>query len=554
MGNLSALRSLRVLRPLRAITKFPQLKFLVVLLLKCLPMLANVIGLLTFIFFIFGILGVQLFGGQLRGGCYNIDNGASVPTASGLPCSVLLGGDSLCRYEQECLLLAENPNNDMSSFDSILLAFISIFQIMTLSGWTDILYAVQGAYSKLMFAYFMFLIVIGPIFAVQLFLVVIAKTHADEKAAMAQSKIADPAPTGLKSEIKTTNKVHPGELAGNANELAGNGDDVSKIIIADTGEHKANGKHDQAETDIVDLFPEQFPKEADCENNFKAALQVVDGEVVDPPDINQVEVEAAQILEITPRDQKRKIKRSKSAMPVAIVRKKLVFIAASAELEHFILVIILVNTLIMGMDVNCDFCSDGYCAKYKGSMESTNIFFNTVFLVEFLIKILAFGPKRYLSVPMNWLDVVIVGVGMAEISHVYETSYCLLRTVENCRLFDECEGGGGISALRTFRLVRIVKLLRAFPDVQKQVAAIVATLSSVAALIALISIFLLIFCILGMNLMGGFLLVDWPGTLQRGSSVFVQIPGDMLATTPFPVQGRRAMITDYSANRTSRPW
>ena len=545
MGNLSALRSLRVLRPLRAITKFPQLKFLVILLLKCLPMLANVINLLTFIFFIFGILGVQLFGGQLRGGCYNIDNGASVPTASGGPCSVLLGGDSLCRYEQECLLLAENPNNDMSSFDSILLAFISIFQIMTLSGWTDILYAVQGAYSRLMFIYFMFLIVIGPIFAVQLFLVVIAKTHADEKAEMAHNQIADPAPKGL-SDIKTTNKVHPGDLNSNGGSL-------TQSLTAGPGEHNPGVKHEQNGKDVVELCPDEFNKEAECEKASKATEQVMDNGG-DPPEITQVEIKAAQILEITPRDQRTKLKRSKSGIPVAAVRKKLLFVAASSELENFILVIILVNTVIMGMDINCDFCLDGFCAKYKGSMESTNIFFNTVFLVEFLIKILAFGPKRYLSVAMNWLDVVIVGVGMAEIGQVYETSYCLLRTVEKCVQFDECEGGGGISALRTFRLVRIVKLLRAFPDVQKQVAAIVATLSSVAALIALISIFLLIFCILGMNLMGGFLLVDWPGMLQRGAAVFVQIPGDTLAITRFPVQGRRAMITDYSANRTSRPW
>ncbi len=391
----------------------------------------------------------------------------------------------------------------------------------------------------------MFLIVIGPIFAVQLFLVVIAKTHADEKAEMAHSQIADSAPKGV-SEIKTTNQVHPGDLNGSGGSLP-------QSITAGSGEHNAGTKHEQNRKDVVELCPEEFNKDAEVEKVFKITEPVM-GDVGVQPENNQDEIKSAQILEIAPRDQPTKMRRSKSGIPVAAARKKLVFVAASAELEHFILVIILVNTVIMGLDINCDFCLDGFCAKYKGSMESTNIFFNTVFLAEFLIKFFAFGPKRYLSVSMNWLDVVIVGVGMAEIGHVYETSYCLLRTVEKCDEFEECEGGGGISALRTFRLVRIVKLLRAFPDVQRQVTAIVATLSSVAALIALISIFLLIFCILGMNLMGGFLLVDWPGMLQRGASVFVQIPGDTLAITPFPVQGRRATITDYSANRTSRPW
>ena len=63
-------------------------------------------------------------------------------------------------------------------------------------------------------------------------------------------------------------------------------------------------------------------------------------------------------------------------------------------------------------------------------------------------------------------------------------------------------------------------------------------MGSVAALIALIMLFILIFCILGMNLMGGQLIIVGAeeGDLMRGMDVYVQVPGDDLGIVPFPFQ------------------
>jgi hypothetical protein len=532
---------------------------LVGLLLKCIPMLANVIGLLAFIFFIFGILGVQLFGGQLRGACYDIDNGGILSTANGGPCSFQLGGMNICGYGQECLLLNINPNNDMTSFDSIMLAFICIFQVMTYNGWTDVLYPVQDAYSRWMFAYFMFLILVGPVFAVQLFLVVIAKTYAIERAQ--KSQIATPEPDKF-PEIQA-NKVHPEPNENTGMEQMHS--DAQKITVNGAGMGGAMGDEDmKVHNDIQTKTCFASEPTNALESNGNGVKADVNGDnLVETRSNDADNLLNGQNAEVILRDSltepkqagagKKLSKRSQSFMSVMNVRKRFTIIATSSGLENFILIIIVVNTVIMGMDVHCNYCRDSFCAMYKGALESTNIFFNAVFLVELVVKLIGIGPKRYLSSASNWLDVAIVGVGMAEIYNTYETSVCLLRKVD-CKEYDECEGGGGVSALRTFRLVRIVKLLRAFPDVQKQVAAIVATLSSVAALIALISIFLLIFCILGMNLMGGTLLTSWPGTLERGAEVYVRIPGDTLVKSTFPVLGRRGEITIFSPNRTGRPW
>jgi hypothetical protein len=565
-GNLSALRSLRVLRPLRAITKFPQLKMLVGLLLKTIPMLGNVIGLLTFIFFIFGILGVQLFGGQLRGACYDIDTGGSMPTADEGPCSVQLGGVNICPVGQECLLLNVNPNNDMTSFDSIMLAFICIFQVMTCEGWTDVLYPIQDAYSRYMFVYFMLLILIGPVFAVQLFLVVIAKTYAMERAEKSEVSAPDPS-QGLEFQ---SGKVHPDPIEGaeagigkakalpDSEPVRVNGAGMGGAAGDDDDTNGGKGADPSPGKSCYDPAPAaSLDKNGDADGLRATALveceggpglagggfKVQEGEV----DLNGDTAEASQAA----ADPKRG--RRASMLSVSNVRKQFMTMSTSNKLDNFILATIIFNTLIMAMDLHCDFCENGYCAAYKGVLESTNILFNVIFLVELVVKVIGYGPRRYLSFPMSWLDLVVVVVGMAEIENTYLTSVCLLRKVE-CKEYDECEGGGGVSALRTFRLVRIVKLLKSFPDVQKQVAAIITTLSSVAALIALISIFLLIFCILGMNLMGGTLLGDWPGDLARGAEVFLRLPGDSLVKSPFPVLGRRGFITIYSANRTARPW
>jgi hypothetical protein len=547
MGNLSAVRSLRVMRPLRAITKFPKLKFLVLLLFQCIPMLGNVIGLLAFIFFIFGILGVQLFGGLLRGSCYNIDSGLNEGAGDGRPCSVGGLGHRLCNRGHECLLLYSNPNNGATSFDSIYRAFMSIFQVMCQQGWTDVLYAVQDAYLFQMWTYFVLLIFIGPIFAVQLFLVVISTKYAAVRVEMAgidaaQLAVVDqPAESNARPAIPSLHLELPGHLRmprsiGDDTPVDA-GLDVLPVQAVRTAPVGILGSRMGGTPNSIVGHGSCIYKEGDSSHAIRQTVS----------SLHSKALRRRSIISLKKGD--------KSLLARLLVR--LASVASSSTLENFVLVVIVVNTMIMAMDHACDLCTQAYCAKYKGVLEGTNVFFAAVFLLEFLIKVSGFGITRYFMVTMNWLDVAIVVVGLIEMPSTLETSGCFLSAPYCCNEFYHCEGsGGGVSVLRTFRLVRVVKLLRAFPDMQKQIMAVVSTLGSVAALVGLILIFLLIFCILGMNLMGGQVLLNWSaGLLQLGSDVFVQIPGDNLETVPFAVQGRRGTIvaSDF-ANHSLRPW
>jgi hypothetical protein len=546
MGNLSAIRSLRVLRPLRAITKFPQLKFLVMLLFQCIPMLGNVIGLLAFIFFIFGILGVQLFGGQLRGSCYNIDSGFNEENSDGRPCSAGGLGHRMCSRAEECLLLNSNPNNGATSFDSIYRAFMSIFQVMCQQGWTDVLYAVQDAYLFQMWTYFVLLIFIGPIFAVQLFLVVISTKYASVKEDMKKLDAA---------KLAKAVVDQPPQDSANARPAIPSVELPSPVQKPSTERTPPEAK--DAGLGVPNVQSDGTAPVAVSGMRMGSTENSLDD------DGNSVENDAGHAIRKSVSSLNSKALRRRSIIKkgdkslLARLLVRLASVASSSTLENCILVVIVVNTMIMAMDHACDLCTQEYCAKYKGVLEGTNVFFAAVFLSEFLIKVSGFGISRYFTVTMNWLDVAIVAVGLIELPSTLATSGCLLGTPYNCHEFYHCEGsGGGVSVLRTFRLVRVVKLLRAFPDLQKQIMAVVSTLGSVAALVGLIFIFLLIFCILGMNLMGGQVLLNWSASLlQLGADVFVQIPGDNLEIVPFPVQGRRGTIvaSDFK-NHSLRPW
>ncbi|XP_055525696.1 voltage-dependent T-type calcium channel subunit alpha-1G isoform X2 [Wyeomyia smithii] len=238
--NLTAIRTIRVLRPLRAINRIPSMRILVMLLLDTLPMLGNVLLLCFFVFFIFGIVGVQLWEGILRQRCviklpdnvsapeiipdeYRVrvrvnsisfyyefskeqDYICSKPDDSGMHLcknlppyriGALVCNDSAIafsnnfptrtscvnwnQYYTNCTQLGNNPFQGTISFDNIGLAWVAIFLVISLEGWTDIMYYVQDAHSFWDWIYFVLLIVIGSFFMINLCLVVIATQFSETK-------------------------------------------------------------------------------------------------------------------------------------------------------------------------------------------------------------------------------------------------------------------------------------------------------------------------------------------------------------------------------------
>ena len=216
MGNYSGIRTVRILRPLRTITGVKGMRQLVVTLLRSLPMLFDVLILVFFAFFIFGIIGVQLFMSKTSQRCAILGNPASGCESCGLqhdagytgcatscvipaaPTWVYQGGEdgdvlcsgprwnsypdrgdagggNACPAGQYCVQQRKQdlPNFGFSNFDNIAWAWLTIFQCISMEGWTNIMYMVMDTTSTWTWPYFVVLIVFGSFFAVNLALAVL---------------------------------------------------------------------------------------------------------------------------------------------------------------------------------------------------------------------------------------------------------------------------------------------------------------------------------------------------------------------------------------------
>jgi len=149
--NISAVRMFRVLRPLRAVKKVPGMRIIVSALISSLPHLRDVAALAFFLISLFGILGVQLYGGKFGNRC--VDTVTGLISDSSSLCSTTDNGYT-CPSGSVCLMEVEAFNNGYTSFDNILLSWVVIVQVISLEGWSDVMFAanqIDGSWNQLYF-------------------------------------------------------------------------------------------------------------------------------------------------------------------------------------------------------------------------------------------------------------------------------------------------------------------------------------------------------------------------------------------------------------------
>ncbi|XP_037399801.1 voltage-dependent T-type calcium channel subunit alpha-1G isoform X9 [Pygocentrus nattereri] len=140
-----------------------------------------------------------------------------------------------------------------------------------------------------------------------------------------------------------------------------------------------------------------------------------------------------------------------------------------------IMIAILINTLSMGIEYH------EQPDELTNALEISNIVFTSLFALEMLLKLLVYGPFGYIKNPYNIFDGIIVVISVWEIVG---------------------QQGGGLSVLRTFRLMRVLKLVRFMPALQRQLVVLMKTMDNVATFCMLLMLFIFIFSILGMHLFG----------------------------------------------------
>uniref|UniRef100_A0A674E478 Voltage-dependent L-type calcium channel subunit alpha n=1 Tax=Salmo trutta TaxID=8032 RepID=A0A674E478_SALTR len=182
--DMKALRAFRVLRPLRLVTGVPSLQVVMNSILKAMLPLLHIGLLVFFMVTIYAIVGLELFKCKMHKTCYwtGTDIMATLENERPAPCAQAGNGRRCLLNGTECRSGWAGPNFGITHFDNFGFAMLTVFQSITMEGWTDVLYWVNDAIgNEWPWLYFVTLILIGSFFVLNLVLGVLSGEFTKER-------------------------------------------------------------------------------------------------------------------------------------------------------------------------------------------------------------------------------------------------------------------------------------------------------------------------------------------------------------------------------------
>ncbi|CAF3190743.1 unnamed protein product, partial [Rotaria sp. Silwood2] len=518
--SLSAIRTIRVLRPLRAINRVPSMRILVMLLLDTFPMLGNVLLLCFFVFFVFGIVGVQLWKGLLRNRCFlqlnttNISDYAlfedfqlpafyiphdkdsficSHPQSNGMTkCSdipKLRIGNMTCeldlhtfseqlsknpnkpingcvnwnQYYTFCNVSDTNPYSDSISFDNVGLAWIAIFQIISQESWVNIMYYIQDVHSFWVWIYFVCLILVGSFFLINLCLVVIATQFSETKKRETERMLNEQKRFKHSSSTLLIDE-HNSFWADTITYLEYLWKYAYKRIHSSWINYRQKHATTPEQSDIIDSIDiENAAIEMQTIPSMVCHYQPLKSDYLDLETIDKNPCDCYyqnlipdklninnEVEQEDDDEEKNKIKQkskiyqfcNECIWPYFLnCQKHIANFVASKYYSHIVLSAILMNTLLMGVEYH------GQPQSLTNALEFCNLAFALLYIIEMMLKIIADGYLQYIKNIYNLFDSAIVIISIIELQgHM----------------------NSGLSVLRTFRLLRVLKLVRFMPTLRQQ--------------------------------------------------------------------------------------
>uniref|UniRef100_A0A3B4YA38 Voltage-dependent L-type calcium channel subunit alpha n=1 Tax=Seriola lalandi dorsalis TaxID=1841481 RepID=A0A3B4YA38_SERLL len=176
--DVKALRAFRVLRPLRLVSGVPSLQVVLNSIIKAMVPLLHIALLVLFVIIIYAIIGLELFMGKMHKTCVYEHIGEKPA-----PCAPDGAYGRHCKQNgTECKMGWEGPNDGITNFDNFAFAMLTVFQCITMEGWTDVLYWVNDAVDyRWPWVYFVTLIIIGSFFVLNLVLGVLSGEFSKER-------------------------------------------------------------------------------------------------------------------------------------------------------------------------------------------------------------------------------------------------------------------------------------------------------------------------------------------------------------------------------------
>ncbi|NXR22164.1 CAC1F protein, partial [Cinclus mexicanus] len=187
--DVKALRAFRVLRPLRLVSGVPSLHIVLNSIMKAMVPLLHIALLVLFVIIIYAIIGLELFIGRMHKTCFFIGSGRHGGVTPDLeseddpsPCAFSGHGRACLQNNTECRGRWEGPNGGITNFDNFFFAMLTVFQCITMEGWTDVLYWMQDAMGhELPWIYFVSLVIFGSFFVLNLVLGVLSGEFSKER-------------------------------------------------------------------------------------------------------------------------------------------------------------------------------------------------------------------------------------------------------------------------------------------------------------------------------------------------------------------------------------
>ncbi|XP_076763442.1 sodium voltage-gated channel paralytic isoform X26 [Xylocopa sonorina] len=171
-----SMRTLRALRPLRAVSRWEGMRVVVNALVQAIPSIFNVLLVCLIFWLIFAIMGVQLFAGK-----YFKCVDANKTTLS----------HEIIPDRNACLAENYTWENSPMNFDHVGKAYLCLFQVATFKGWIQIMNDAIDSRELdkqpiretniYMYFYFVFFIIFGSFFTLNLFIGVIIDNFNEQK-------------------------------------------------------------------------------------------------------------------------------------------------------------------------------------------------------------------------------------------------------------------------------------------------------------------------------------------------------------------------------------
>uniref|UniRef100_A0A803VL38 Voltage-dependent L-type calcium channel subunit alpha n=1 Tax=Ficedula albicollis TaxID=59894 RepID=A0A803VL38_FICAL len=175
--DVKALRAFRVLRPLRLVSGVPSLQVVLNSIIKAMVPLLHIALLVLFMIIIYAIVGQELFKGRMHKTCYYLGTGGAPA-----PCTSSGHGRQCSINGSECRGGWPGPNHGITHFDNFGFAMLTVYQCITMEGWTEVLYWVNDAMgNEWPWIYFVSLILLGSFFVLNLVLGVLSGEFTKER-------------------------------------------------------------------------------------------------------------------------------------------------------------------------------------------------------------------------------------------------------------------------------------------------------------------------------------------------------------------------------------